>query len=143
VTIDRLDAAWKARSVRKLAILAALVALTTSCGSGSSKETTIDDAQNGSSVALHPRDFLVVKLLGHEDGGYRWELQHTDPAVARLIDKSHKAADVPPNVYGASGTYSFRFRAVAPGTETLKLLDVRSFERAHPAGSYQVTITVR
>jgi predicted secreted protein len=100
----------------------------------------IGAAANGTTVALHRGDLLVVRLAGNPTTGYRWAPSHVPPSLRR-VSASYVAPK--PQRPGQGGTYVFRFRAVA-GTGRLSLAYARSWEHAKPPlRSFVITVRVR
>jgi inhibitor of cysteine peptidase len=96
----------------------------------------------GSTVELNTGDTLVLTLEVNPTTGYTWEVESDDPAVIESISEPEYNPDS--SAIGAGGTYTYRFRAVAEGQVTLRLIYHRPFETNVPElKSCKVTINVK
>lgn len=106
------------------------------------------DTEHGIDLAVG--QLLEVPLYGNASTGYSWD-RIPAPADANhevLADAgsaglpSATAADTSTGAVGAGGTRLYRYRAMRPGTTTLKMVYRRSWETDVPPAA-TVTLTVR
>ena len=101
---------------------------------------TLGPGANGTHVALHQGDALVVRLPGNATTGYRWAVTRTPPSL-HLVRATYVAPRT--DVVGSGGTYVFRF-TTARGAGTLSLGYRRPWEKqTAPLRTFHVTVRVR
>lgn len=116
----------------------ALLGLLASCAGRGIK---IDETANGSEVTLRQGDTLTLKIEGNPTTGYAWEVSEVDEAILATAGEAEYKSGSP--LIGAGGTYTFTFKAAAPGTTPLKLIYYRSFEEGvPPIETFEVNISV-
>jgi inhibitor of cysteine peptidase len=123
-------------SIRSLSVLALLLAGCTNLDER--KVTQLDDQKV---VALNVGDQIAVELPCNRSTGYSWEVDHKSASLEELGSPSYA---LPPDARpGTEGREIFRFRAVAPGSDTLRLVYRRSWERdTAPANTFSTTVDV-
>lgn len=95
-----------------------------------------------STVELNTGDTLTLALEGNPTTGYDWEVESNDPAVLELSGEPEYSSES--SATGAGGTYTYRFKAVAKGQVTLRLIYHQPFEKnVPPSKSCEVTINVK
>ena len=85
----------------------------------------LGESSNNSEVQASAGDTLEVRLPENATAGYRWALDHPDPA---LFAEESADANYPKSALGSGGMAILRVRTVAPGSGTLQLKYWRSFE---------------
>lgn len=114
--------------------------LTIACGGGGgTKELAVSDA--GTTVKIKNGDTFRVTLDGNPTTGYAWEPENLDTAIlAQQGDWEFKPDS---SAVGAGGAVTTTFKAVGPGTTTLRLIYHRPFEQGvAPVKTWEVTIQV-
>ena len=86
---------------------------------------TVVNEDNGGSLTLGPGQALRIVLRESATAGYRWELEHADPALIELVSTEANYAD--PAV-GSGGNAAFVFRSRQPGEGKLVLKHRRRWE---------------
>lgn len=93
-------------------------------------------------IEVHTGDLFTIQLEANMTTGYGWEFGTTvDENILRLV-----ASDfISPNsgLTGASGTQVWVFEALQPGTTTITLKYVRSWETEPPTRTAEYTIHVK
>ena len=104
-------------------------------------DLTLTDAQNGSTMQARVGDTITLVLAENPTTGYQWSVQRNNAAVLSATSDDYASASQLP---GGGGTHTFVFKAVAPGTSALDLVNARSWEQPSTANAhYRVTIQVR
>jgi inhibitor of cysteine peptidase len=99
---------------------------------------------NGTTVALHRGDTLVVSLAGNASTGYSWRVRALDRSVVKPTGSTYVQRKTTPPKVGVGGTYVLRFRALAQGKTRLKLVYVRSGNTtAPPARTFVLSVVVK
>jgi inhibitor of cysteine peptidase len=120
------------------------------CGSqanaaGGSMKLT--EADNGKTIEVKVGDVIKVIIAGNPTTGYSWAaaLGDKDAAVIRQQgEPAYEPESKDGSVVGSGGTYTFAFKAVAPGQAVLKLDYARAWEEGvAPIQSYSVRVTVK
>lgn len=107
--------------------------------------TTVDISDNGSIKSLKVGDCLIVKLEGNASTGYEWarvEPASLEGAAVDIVtegDYQTLGTAMP----GAPGVFEFHYRAMRPGTVTLRFEHRRPWDTGNPIDSYSVTVWVR
>ena len=122
--------------------LAAVIALT-SCVTA--KPLTLIDVPSGQQVDLQRNQEMILELAANPSTGYRWQIELTASAVLDKIgDEQFMPASSSGGAVGAGGTTVWHFRATRSGTDLLRLVYRRPFEKNVPAAKSVVyTINVR
>lgn len=85
---------------------------------------------------------VVIKLASNPTTGYDWQIGGSpDPRIAALIESDYELPRSP--APGAGGQRRWTFRAVGPGTTTIRFDYARPWERTPPEKSTTFTITVQ
>lgn len=130
-------------SLRKTLITGVLAASLLAVPAAEAKTVTVKTS--GRSVALKKGDRLVVKLDENPSTGYAWATL-AKPSFLKQLNSVYTAAPQPttgPPVVGGGGTRVFTYSALRKGSGTLSLVYRRSFDKAHPGGSFKVKVTVK
>ena len=117
------------------------VALTAVCAAaGATVRLTAKDA--GRTVTLRTGDSVEVALAGNPTTGFSWQVASAgDPVLHADGEPAFKPDS---RLIGSGGTATRRFRAVAPGTATLRLEYRRPWEKdVPPAGRKTFPVVVR
>ena len=88
---------------------------------------------------------LLISLPGNPSTGFSWTTEHV-PAFLEQIGEEEYFSDKPPgNMVGGGGTFRWRFLAKEKGTDTLRFVYRRPWEKGTPpadTAEYRI-ITVR
>jgi inhibitor of cysteine peptidase len=114
---------------RCLLALVALVALSLAAAAAAAT-ITVGAGANGQQRTLHRGDTLVVQLATNPSTGYSWLLTGPGKPVLALVRRATMTS--PHALPGAPATLSLRFRAVAAGKATLRLVYRRPWEAGKP-----------
>ena len=125
----------------KYAIIAAFIALLMTLAACSAAAVELDATENGQSVEVASGEKITITLEGNPTTGYSWEVSEIDAAVAELAGEPDYKTDS--KMLGSGGVYTFTFKAIAPGTTSIKLIYHRSWEDAEPEKVYEVTLNVK
>ena len=100
---------------------------------------------DGGSVAVRQGAPLVVNLSADPAPGFGWVLTSKPTDTVWLVGGPDFTPDpIPAGMMGVGGTTTYRFRAEAPGTQTLEFAYLRSWDKgAVPVRTvrYDVTVT--
>lgn len=103
--------------------------------------TTITDADDQGSVAVQANTALLVELPGNPTTGYTWSIENYNNSVLSLEDQNYVPSS---NRVGSGGTFRFRFKSLAPGSTTIKLIYSRPWEtNTSPAKTFSCQIDVQ
>jgi predicted secreted protein len=95
---------------------------------------------NGSTVAAHPGDELVVRLSENASSGYQWQLDPLPPWLGLAVDAVEPPASMLP---GAGGVRILRITVDGPGDATVTLSQRRPWEPATIPALGQFAVTVK
>lgn len=114
-------------------------------GGCSVAEVKLTAVNEGSQQQLTRGQTLVVTLESNPTTGYTWAVAEVDKKVlAQVGDSVYDSSNTNPNIVGAGGTETFRFRAENTGTTTLALFYRRSWETGvPPIKTFNVKVTVQ
>ena len=99
---------------------------------------------NGRSFDVRQGEVIVVKLDSNHSSGFSWALGEDLGAVVRQDGKATYARNTSKTGKILSGgNETWRFRAVGPGRETVKMEYRRSWERNFPDRTFRFNLTVR
>jgi inhibitor of cysteine peptidase len=103
---------------------------------------TLDETDDGSTVAVEPNDTFDVVLKGNPTTGYGWNvhLSAEDAVILEQVGEPGYVSDS--GLIGAGGTYTFTFRALAAGEATLALYYSRPWESVPALKIFSVTVQV-
>ena len=109
------------------------------------KPITLVDVPNGQQVDLQRDQEMILELAASPSTGYRWQIELTASAVLDKIgDEQFIPASSPGSAVGAGGVAAWHFRAARTGTDLLRLVYRRPFEKSVPeAKSVLYVINVR
>ena len=120
------------------------------CGSQASAASgpvKLTEADNGKTVTVKVGDTIEVVLAGNPTTGYSWSTTLSDKDAAVLQqqgDPVYAQQSTDPTLVGGGGTFTFTFKAVAPGQVALKFGYARPFETGvAPIQTYSVTVNVK
>jgi inhibitor of cysteine peptidase len=101
-------------------------------------------ADNGKTVAAVVGQTIVISLEGNITTGYGWQTAELGgQAVESLGKPAYVTRPHAAGIVGVGGTFTFRLKAVRPGTSALKLIYVRPWEKdVPPEKTFAVTIKV-
>jgi len=126
------------RTYFRFSTLLALLVFLASCAG---RVIKIDESANGSEVTLRQGDTLTLKIEGNPTTGYAWAISEVDEAILSVSGDAEYKSGSP--LIGAGGTYTFTFKAAAPGTTPLKFIYYRSFEEGvPPIDTFEVNVSV-
>ena len=130
----------RARLQRKLFVmLGVIVLMAYSCVR--SGGITLRAGDDGGQVELVEGQSFVVSLDGNPTTGYTWEAVEYDQQILRQVGEPRFTPES--SAMGAPGKQQLRFRAVAPGRTTLRLVYHRPWEEAEPERTFSVEVVVR
>jgi inhibitor of cysteine peptidase len=136
----------KQRQLRIFTAALSITALLLTAGCGSSRAITRNQSADGTTVELAPDQTLVLTLASNPSTGYSWAVAAIDESILQQQgDPTYTASPArDPQVVGAGGTETFRFRALASGQTTLQLIYRRPWEQdVPPIETFTLTATVR
>jgi len=102
----------------------------------------LTSADDGKTIELKLGDTFTIKLEGNPTTGYNWYVISSDPQiVAQQGDPAFKADTM---MVGSGGMVTLTFKALSPGTTTLQLGYLRSWEKdIAPLQTYSLTLIVK
>lgn len=112
---------------------------------GQPPEVKLTIADNAKTVAVVVGRTIVVSLEGNITTGYGWQTAElTGKAVESLGKPAYATRPHRPGMVGVGGVFTFKFKAVKPGTANLKLVYVRPWEKGKPPEkTFVATVNVR
>jgi len=117
------------------------------CGSSSGihADAALTQSDAGSTVSIQKGQTLAVSLHGNGSTGFLWEVEPGSESI--LEHQPERFQFVPdntgPHLAGSGGTYTRFFKAIAPGTASLKLANRGPGETGvAPMETFEVTIVV-
>jgi inhibitor of cysteine peptidase len=124
--------------IRILSILVPLLV----AGCAAVDQRKITEADDNQTVSVAVGELVAVELPSNRSTGYGWEVDHRPASLEELGTPSYV---VPPEAMPGSGGHEiFRFRAVAPGSDKLRLVYRRPWEHdAAPARVFVTSVDVR
>ena len=127
------------RTVVMISLFLAL-ALFPSCGT---QGTQIKDVDNGKQITIRSGDVATVTLVSNPTTGYSWQVMEVDNTIlVQDGNPEYKGAQGSEGLVGASGTETFRFKAVGTGTTTLELGYMRPWESVPPIETFNIQVVV-
>lgn len=128
--------------MRVAAILLSALLLAAACGGGGSDDVTLTESDSGSTVQAEVGEDLVVQLEANPTTGYQWQLADgLDTDVVEKVSNSY-AQGGEEGVAGAGGIDTWTFKAVGPGTTTITLDYLRTFEANSTTNTFTLTVSV-
>ncbi len=104
----------------------------------------LTEADNGKYLQLHPGDLVLVKLRASRGNGYQWVMRDTGgSALRREGDPVYTPAASKKGNGGDTGTESWKFRAVKPGEQTVRLEYLPPWSKDVPERALRFTVAVR
>lgn len=101
----------------------------------------ITNADNATTIEVLRFRTIKLTLETNPTTGYGWQLiSPNDRKVLRLYYSKYRPSTT--KLLGAGGNEEWKFRAMAAGTTTIKLIYLRVWERSTPPAK-EFTITVR
>jgi inhibitor of cysteine peptidase len=106
---------------------------------------TANDADNGHTIELKVGQALVLTLGSNPTTGYGWVFDDQSTQIVAREGKPTYTADMPGRgLVGSGGVERWTFRAVKPGTETLRLDYRRPWEQnLTPASRVEFPVVVK
>jgi inhibitor of cysteine peptidase len=100
-----------------------LLAAALLAGCATNHSVTVVTPQNaGTEIRVAPGQILVVKLPGNPTTGYSWQDRIAGDATLELCGKPEFQPDAAPSgMVGVGGTEIWKFKALKPGRETLRM----------------------
>ena len=103
---------------------------------------TATDLDNGGKVQIKVGGILTLRLEAIPGTGYSWEVVQNNLNLLKPLGES-KFEETESGKLGAVEYQIFHFRALAPGTNILKLHYVRKWEKeAIPIKIYSITVQI-
>jgi inhibitor of cysteine peptidase len=103
-------------------------------------------ADNGKDIAVKVGDIVQVALTGNPTTGFSW-LTSQSEADASVLKQQGEAVYVQestdPSLVGGGGTFTFTYKALAPGQVVLKFDYAQSWDSAQPEQTVSVTVNVK
>ena len=132
------------RLVKSGIVLALLLVLSLTVACSSSKEVKLGAADDGQKIEITKGQIIAISLDSNPSTGYSWEASDLDESILSQEGESEFKSEAKPNVVGAGGVETLRFKAVETGETMLKLIYHRSWEKdVAPEQTFTVQVTVR
>ncbi len=133
------------RPIRLFIVLMFLfVFLTAACGGATAGPENVfiaDEADSGQTVTMAVGDALQIMLAENQSTGYLWSVVTNDETV--LASSAEPSYEVDSEADGAGGVKTFMFRAAAPGTSELRLVNAMTQDTAvEPSRVFELTVQV-
>ena len=130
-----------ARAIALLTCVTMMVASVSSV-TAAARTPIVTEAQNGKTVVVAIGAPLVIALESNPSTGYSWRVSKNDAAVVKFLDQSAFPPARP--VPGTLGRELFKFKAIAPGTDSIELEYLRPWEKGvAPAKRFSISVTVK
>lgn len=97
--------------------------------SGGASDSLVVDAQANGETRLRRGQLLAIQLDSNASTGYGWEIVEDGSPVLEPAPVPANPAPPVSSMPGAGGISRWRFRAVRPGTATVRLIYRRSWEK--------------
>jgi len=128
--------------LRRLISLGVVIGAIWMLGACGPKVVKVNEAQDGSAVALKVGSELMVVLDANPTTGYTWGVDAVDESV--LAAQGEPAFEASSDKIGAGGKMTLRFQALGAGETALRLVYHRPWEQDEPpAGVFTLQVTVR
>jgi inhibitor of cysteine peptidase len=131
-------------------IIIGMAAASAGCGSqadAAGGPVKLTEADNGKPVTVKGGDVVDVVLMGNPTTGYSWSTTLSDEDAAVLQqqgDPAYAPESTDQTLVGGGGTFTFTFKAAAPGQVVLKFDYARPWETGvAPIQTYSATVTVK
>jgi predicted secreted protein len=103
----------------------------------------LTEKDNGSVITVEAGNIITIKLRGNPSTGYSWKLVDEYGESLELIGVDYESDPHAGGMVGTPGTYIYRFKALASGATTLKMVYARPWdEHSAPAGQFTVFVNV-
>jgi len=104
----------------------------------------VTDADKGAEIVIRDGDTLIVALSGNATTGFQWTdvTENAFPVLESVDGPDYVPDPAPPGVGGSGGTFMFRYKAFAAGTQVLGFDYARSWESVPPAESAAFSVLV-
>ncbi len=102
----------------------------------------INKSHNGQLARLRVGHILVIRLPGNPASGYQWQAAKTNSTALRLTVRPQYSPSPSSTTPSTSGTYTFTFQAVQPGSGSIRLYYVRPNDPSRPRDSFMVGVNV-
>jgi predicted secreted protein len=90
------------------------------------KAVSLTNANNGNHVALNPGDAVVISLSANPSTGYSWVVSHSPAsAVVKVVSTAFQPDPCPPGQVGCGGHQVIRLQAVAAGSTSIGMTNMR------------------
>jgi len=133
------------KTVRILIITILLGGLIFMSGCKPVNEMKIGIEKNGGEVQVKTGETLAIALESNLTTGYSWQVLKTDTSLLPQDGEAdYQPTSQDKKIVGSGGVETLRFKAKAPGTVTLQLGYLRSWETGvEPAQTFSVTVTIQ
>ena len=114
------------------------------CGSSLRVGRLVTGTDTGAEIAMRDGDTLIVALSGNATTGFQWTdvTENAFPVLELVSGLDYVADPAPPGAAGSGGTFLFRYRAFAAGTQVLGFDYARSWESLPPAESAAFSVLI-
>ena len=102
----------------------------------------INKSHNGQLARLWVGNVLVVRLPGNSASGYQWQAAPTNSPAVRLTVRPQYTPSPSSTTPSTSGTYTFTFQAVQPGSGSIRLYHVRPDDPTRPRDAFAIGVNV-
>lgn len=102
--------------------------------------STLTQADDGTTLDLHVGQTVVVVLDSNRSSGFNWVVLESK---SNAIAQDGTPAYVPPGPKKDNGTETWRFRAVRPGEQTVRMEYRRAMAQNLPERTFRFTARVR
>lgn len=134
-------------------VLTLLILALSSCALGSEttgsamqnspNSITVTDTDNGREVHVAPGGILTLRLEATPGTGYAWQVVKNHPALLKQLGETI-FQDTGKNMPGVAEYQIFQFKALARGSNTLRLQYVREWEKdVKPINTYCIRVEIR
>lgn len=104
----------------------------------------LTQADDGRHLNVRDGDIIVVKLKANRASGFGWVMADgTGDVLVRAGNPVYAPNAAKKGKAGSGGTETWRFRAVHPGEQTMRLEYRRPWERDIPERTMRFTVTVK
>ena len=119
-----------------------IILLPAACSTCPRMPLKLSEKDTMGTVQMHTGDTLEIVLRGNPTTGYLWEVSCVDTAILKEVGETAFTPDR--KARGSGGKLAMRFKALAAGKTTLKLIYHRPFEKnTPPIGTFEVTVIVK
>ncbi len=112
--------------------------------SGSKDRLYLTEADDSRNIDMRDGEIIVVKLKANRASGFAWVMvDSTGDVLVRAGNPSYVANASTNGKVGSGGVETWRFRAVRPGEQTMRLEYRRPWERNVPERKFRFSVTVK